>query len=576
MDIDLIVNLLVRIASLSFGTWILLLGLRRLSGSLRSAIARCCLAACVATPLLMPLAKVPSSGDKESLKVGVGLAPAQVATALKPEDERIFPSGDSSAAGAAESFMINALFGVAGLLIMFVVADIARAAKIAWRSEKMFVLGCPVRISDQRVPPMTVLWRSVVLPSELLSWPDSQLRLVLEHEMAHARRLDAMTITLSSIVRSLFWPVPFVWLVHRELILAIEDAADDEVIAKERNPLTYAETLCRACETFRFAPPVTPNFARKPMIFFRIARTLEPNTDRRKIRPIQVFALLIVFGGVATAGAYGLLTESSLIPTQSAETTSQATVEVVQLQTFGSNPRYWTPDGTPIEARNAITRAPSTPNAKEGDVIVWLRVETQQPDAMLWMPSVETGPNQILSTNSGASFRQEGWLYSASRIAPGKKALPQKATLNASAHVAQWTQLPSCLTDQMIFRGEGKGRPVLLKSPYVSVEWGRGRHAFRQFDSSKKLVPGPERDATFIDLAIERNTSYSDFSLRVEYKNPEVRPLSDVISSSPDPRGPNHYRLWVDDQPDTVKSVGMEVRKASNLQIRNVALRPKE
>lgn len=90
----------------------------------------------------------------------------------------------------------------------------------------------PIRLTSRgHSPALCGLWRPVVLiPRALLErlQPD-QLRAVLLHELAHARRGDLWINTLQTLLQIVWWWHPFVWVANARLRAAREETVDDTV-----------------------------------------------------------------------------------------------------------------------------------------------------------------------------------------------------------------------------------------------------------------------------------------------------------------------------------------------------------
>lgn len=98
---------------------------------------------------------------------------------------------------------------------------------------------------DSLAVPVTwgIVYPVVLLPADAESWDDEQRRYVLVHEMAHVRRVDALTHLLGQLTLAVFWFSPFVWLALSRMRVAREQACDDYVLRTGMTPSRYADDL---------------------------------------------------------------------------------------------------------------------------------------------------------------------------------------------------------------------------------------------------------------------------------------------------------------------------------------------
>ena len=99
--------------------------------------------------------------------------------------------------------------------------------------------------SPWRTMPMTWgLWRTrLLLPEDAFAWTAQQRRMVLLHELAHARRWDSLTQWIAQLACALHWFNPLAWLAWRCMQTERERACDDLVLASGTLPSAYAEQL---------------------------------------------------------------------------------------------------------------------------------------------------------------------------------------------------------------------------------------------------------------------------------------------------------------------------------------------
>lgn len=85
----------------------------------------------------------------------------------------------------------------------------------------------------------------IVLPhASHTQWSESELRLVLAHEVAHHKRCDLSWNFLMAVVGVLLWFHPLMWLAHREWRSSSEQACDELTLrATEAQPASYGALL---------------------------------------------------------------------------------------------------------------------------------------------------------------------------------------------------------------------------------------------------------------------------------------------------------------------------------------------
>jgi beta-lactamase regulating signal transducer with metallopeptidase domain len=112
---------------------------------------------------------------------------------------------------------------------------------------------CELRLSASHDGPMTWgFFRPVILlPRSALAWTHERMQAVLLHELAHVRRRDSLTQSLSLLICAFYWPNPLVWRAARALRREAETAADDAVLGSGMKPSAYAGELLQLASEFR-------------------------------------------------------------------------------------------------------------------------------------------------------------------------------------------------------------------------------------------------------------------------------------------------------------------------------------
>lgn len=144
-----------------------------------------------------------------------------------------------------------------------------------------------VHTTSARVSPM-VWWTGgkvrILIPRFLIDALDrDELRAVLAHELAHARRRDYLVRWLEWLACSVFWWNPVAWWARRQLRAAEEWCCDAlGVAALKSGPRSYAGSLLRAIELMSQARTV-----RAPAFASAADRGSNPCTLRRRLEMIM-------------------------------------------------------------------------------------------------------------------------------------------------------------------------------------------------------------------------------------------------------------------------------------------------
>ncbi len=126
----------------------------------------------------------------------------------------------------------------------------------------------------------------IVLPASVAVLPLEQLRIILEHEMAHVRRRDPLWTWIFESFRAFYWFHPLAWTLVKRGHLAREMAADDLVLLSGREPESYAACLGAAALRSRAhaAPPLPAlAFVRQHPVLQRLHAIMDGG--RRRSRP---------------------------------------------------------------------------------------------------------------------------------------------------------------------------------------------------------------------------------------------------------------------------------------------------
>lgn len=143
----------------------------------------------------------------------------------------------------------------------------------------------------------------ILLPVAMVNnLTEAQLEAVLLHELAHIKRNDYLLNIFQSIVETILFFNPFVWLISRIIRMEREHCCDDLVIASTVQPLQYAHALV-ALEEYRLTTNRLTMAAAdsKQHLFHRIKRIMEMKTKHLNYSQKFLAVLIIATGLISIA-----------------------------------------------------------------------------------------------------------------------------------------------------------------------------------------------------------------------------------------------------------------------------------
>jgi beta-lactamase regulating signal transducer with metallopeptidase domain len=166
-----------------------------------------------------------------------------------------------------------------------------------------------LRASDAIQIPSTrgFLRPAVLLPSAAVTWPAERQRVVLQHELVHVLRGDALRHFLWRLVSALYWFHPLARGAFRRASGAREEACDEAVLQLGNRPSVYARHLLEIAELLRGerrAPALALAMIDHGQLERRLKMILDPQrlANRGRLRTgLAVAALGLVLFGAAAA-----------------------------------------------------------------------------------------------------------------------------------------------------------------------------------------------------------------------------------------------------------------------------------
>jgi TonB family protein len=132
---------------------------------------------------------------------------------------------------------------------------------------------------------------TVLLPCESDYWTEERLRVVLSHEMIHARRLDSLWGLLAQFALAVNWVNPLAWLAVRQFRKEQERSCDDAVIAAGTSSTAYAAHLVDLARSIAI-PEAALSMAERFDLEGRVHALLDPTRNRSAAGRARCTALL--------------------------------------------------------------------------------------------------------------------------------------------------------------------------------------------------------------------------------------------------------------------------------------------
>lgn len=149
-------------------------------------------------------------------------------------------------------------------------------------------------VSDEIEVPITtgIMFPRIVLSPDYPDWSPTRRSAILNHELAHVRRLDAFTQALANVVASLYWFHPLVWLTVLAMRAERERACDDQVLAAGTKASDYAHELLDIVSGLR-EPELAAALAmaRRSQLEGRVLAVLNPALPRGSVSRTGALAL---------------------------------------------------------------------------------------------------------------------------------------------------------------------------------------------------------------------------------------------------------------------------------------------
>jgi HEAT repeat protein/beta-lactamase regulating signal transducer with metallopeptidase domain len=151
---------------------------------------------------------------------------------------------------------------------------------------------------------------AVIMPDAANAWPESRLRVVLLHELAHVKRRDCLTHVLGQAACAFHWFNPLAWLAVKRARTERERACDDLVLACGTRGSDYADQLLEMARVLRgdrfpaLLGGASLAMAHRSQLEGRLIAILDPRLPRSGMTRGRAFAAVaLCCAAVAPLGA---------------------------------------------------------------------------------------------------------------------------------------------------------------------------------------------------------------------------------------------------------------------------------
>lgn len=399
-----------------------------------------------------------------------------------------------------------------GVLLGLAVIVLFRTRSLRRRWEGEEAGGREILISEDWGPAVVGLFRPrIVLPRWCRSMPESELRLILEHEAEHLEAGDLRFLALAAVFPILLpWSLPTWWMWHR-LRLAVEGDCDLRVL--RRNPRATRAYMELLLEVGRRLPRGRVAAAMLSEPERTLARRIRTMTMPMPKRPFLRGILLVGAGLLLIGVACAVPTPTALDEDAELPAVQAVVAEEAPSLSEGARELMETPTFTPFTVPPRLRNREEMTAALEEEYPPLVRDAGIGGTVTVWFFVDETGTvrNTRLNESSGHQALDEAALRAAARIR-------FSAALNRDKPVPAWISLPITFSTppeaSPTRRGPGSVPTPPLHDP-VDVAETRGRGA-----GARAPVAPAEAPAAGADLADA--PTFTPFTVRPDITNRDV------------------------------------------------------
>jgi len=235
----------------------------------------------------------------------------------------------------------------------------------------------------------------VVLSADYAEWSSLRRDAVLRHELAHIKRLDALTQFISRLASAVYWFHPLAWVAVSAMKAECERACDDYVLAAGAKPSEYAHELLEIASSLRH-PELNAALAmaRRSQLEGRVLALLNPAVVRGSVSR----KMMLAAGAITICIVLPLAAIQAAGPQKASTPTGNAAAEpAVAADTLSQTPPHAPAPSAPDPA--VAPAAPAQP------AMVWSEPATA-PGSIPAAPAVAAIPAAVAAPPAPAFAHQ--------------------------------------------------------------------------------------------------------------------------------------------------------------------------
>jgi TonB family protein len=317
----LLADLALKTTVLFGAAWLAQWALRRNSASARHFLWIAVFAAALALPLLLWVGPRWNISLERPSAPAVAALPAGTQASGIAVQETVLARRETRRSGLPSWPLILWMAGAVAVLARLAIGH-WRVQALAWSSEEIedrtwralaaetaHAIGLRRRVALRicraaDVPITCGIWRTVVLlPAAADTWSEERRRVVLLHELFHARRLDVLWSSLAQLALAAHWFHPLAWIAAARFRREQERSCDDAVVRAGTGGAAYAEHLVAVARSIVLPglrwPGAAVRMAERHDLETRVEALLEPGrrhveSARFRLAAVAGMALLLL------------------------------------------------------------------------------------------------------------------------------------------------------------------------------------------------------------------------------------------------------------------------------------------